>query len=389
MDNHQNMGYEGTFWFGNPPQEMKILFDTGSGWAWMFSDKCGKDGCPAKNKKYDSSKSSSFKSNEQAGQFLQYGKGAIAGHPAQDRACFSKDATSCVENLTFLTVVKAKDVESLQGSGLIGLSPSPATQAELNEPFTNGIPSFISQLKNSAKFNADFESIFSIYLSNDPKVKGKVTFGGFDLKNFAKKGSTESDVYWIDQSPNENYWATNSKGVSLGETVLTDKYQFTILDNGMSYAMAPQKDFVQMLKTLNDTYGVVCESTAPSWTCVIPDEKHYLALPELKFKMVKNQEGETKEFVMPRHSYLKIMPNKSATNPKTGKKLIVGKLLFSPWEFQGLGGNAGEEYWVLGAQFLHNYYTMYDFKEKKIGLVESVSSSIGAKYDLSDILPKP
>lgn len=33
-----------------------------------------------------------------------------------------------------------------------------------------------------------------------------------------------------------------------------------------------------------------------------------------------------------------------------------------------------EEYWVLGAQFLQNYYSMYDFKEHKIGLVESVSS---------------
>ena len=33
-----------------------------------------------------------------------------------------------------------------------------------------------------------------------------------------------------------------------------------------------------------------------------------------------------------------------------------------------------EEYWVLGAQFLQNYYSMYDFKEHKIGLVESVTS---------------
>jgi len=33
-----------------------------------------------------------------------------------------------------------------------------------------------------------------------------------------------------------------------------------------------------------------------------------------------------------------------------------------------------EEYWVLGAQFLQNYYSMYDFKEHKIGLIESVTS---------------
>ena len=52
-------------------------------------------------------------------------------------------------------------------------------------------------------------------------------------------------------------------------------------------------------------------------------------------------------------------------------------LLLSPWEFAGLGAkNKDEEYWVLGAQFLQNYYSIYNFAEGKIGLVESVSSRL-------------
>jgi len=51
-------------------------------------------------------------------------------------------------------------------------------------------------------------------------------------------------------------------------------------------------------------------------------------------------------------------------------------LLISPWQFAGLGGKQGEEYWVMGAQFLQNYYSIYDFKNKQIGLVESVTSLI-------------
>lgn len=43
----------------------------------------------------------------------------------------------------------------------------------------------------------------------------------------------------------------------------------------------------------------------------------------------------------------------------------------------GMGGKPGEEYWVLGAQFLQNYYSIYNFKDKKIGLAESVTSMIG------------
>lgn len=43
------------------------------------------------------------------------------------------------------------------------------------------VPGFISQLKNNGKFTDDFESVFSIYLANDENVKGKITFGGYDL----------------------------------------------------------------------------------------------------------------------------------------------------------------------------------------------------------------
>ena len=82
MDNLHNLGYEGKFWFGKPSQEMKVIFDTGSGTAWLFSEKCKTGQCPAKNKKYEQSKSSTFTTNEKAGQFLQYGKGKIAGMPS-------------------------------------------------------------------------------------------------------------------------------------------------------------------------------------------------------------------------------------------------------------------------------------------------------------------
>lgn len=52
MKNLMNMGYEGKFWFGNPSQEMDVIFDTGSAWAWVFSEKCTDKNCPTKNQKY-------------------------------------------------------------------------------------------------------------------------------------------------------------------------------------------------------------------------------------------------------------------------------------------------------------------------------------------------
>jgi len=38
------------------------------------------------------------------------------------------------------------------------------------------------------EYDKDFEPMFSFYLSNDPKVKGKMLFGGIDVEKYGKKG---------------------------------------------------------------------------------------------------------------------------------------------------------------------------------------------------------
>lgn len=54
---------------------MSVIFDTGSAMAWLFSEECQTPNCPAKNAKYEQSKSKDFKVDETHGQMLKYGKG--------------------------------------------------------------------------------------------------------------------------------------------------------------------------------------------------------------------------------------------------------------------------------------------------------------------------
>ena len=54
--------------------------------------------------------------------------------------------------MSFLSVIKSKDINSLGGSGLIGLSPVQADEDDISHPFTHGVPGFIAQLKNNKKF---------------------------------------------------------------------------------------------------------------------------------------------------------------------------------------------------------------------------------------------
>jgi len=53
--------------------------------------------------------------------------------------------------------------------------------------------------------------MFSIYLSNDNKSPGDISFGGYDLEKFAKK---DAPLVWMDQSQNEFYWTVNTKAAS-------------------------------------------------------------------------------------------------------------------------------------------------------------------------------
>jgi len=51
---------------------------------------------------------------------------------------------------------------------------------------------------------------------------GKITFGGYDLEKYAKKGLTEKDIVWWDLTHNKQYWIIEAKGLKEGS-----KYVFT------------------------------------------------------------------------------------------------------------------------------------------------------------------
>jgi len=99
------------------------------------------------------------------------------------------------------------------------------------------------------------------------------------------------------------------------------------------------------------------------------DAESYAKLPDLKFNFVKDESMKQKTVHMPKESYMMY---------KKQGDMEGCFLLMTPWKWQGMGDkNPNAEYWVLGAQFLHNYYTIYDFEKHQIGLVESKTSVIG------------
>ena len=74
--------------------------------------------------------------------------------------------------------------------------------------------------------------------------------------------------------------------------------------------------------------------------------------------MANGEDKVGKQIVMPRETYIK---DKGA-----GKC----QLLLNPNDMQ-IGARYGEDYWVMGDQFMQAYYTIFDNKNWRVGLVES------------------
>ena len=105
--------------------------------------------------------------------------------------------------------------------------------------------------------------------------------------------------------------------------------------------MAPMKTFKNLLINLKKNHNVGCipMEGAPVLPCEC-NAAQYDALPDLEFNVILNAKGEQGVIKMPRQAYMKF----ATDGQQTGCMLMI-----NPWNFAGLGGKAGEEYWVLGA----------------------------------------
>lgn len=71
---------------GTPGQTLRILIDSGSDWFWVTTEKCRQCGGI---KRYDHTKSSTYKKIGDDEVFLRYGSGDCRGDHIQESVCLS------------------------------------------------------------------------------------------------------------------------------------------------------------------------------------------------------------------------------------------------------------------------------------------------------------
>lgn len=157
--------------------------------------------------------------------------------------------------------------------------------------------------------------MFSFYLSKSPEEPGSVTFGGYDLQQYAKKGSTDKDIFWSKIIPGEKSWTVSMTGAQLsGPAGMMElqptKVQYAIVDTGMSYAFVPTEEFLRLVQIFESTYGIKCTQPPGEQTLTSTYQcqcDNFNQVPDIQIGLAWNTNEARQHpqyFTLPKSSYM-------------------------------------------------------------------------------------
>jgi len=319
LSNFMNAQYFATITLGTPPQEFKVVLDTGSSNIWVPSTKCTSIACFL-HQKYDSSASSTYKANGTKFE-IRYGSGSMEGFVSNDDMSIG-DLT--VKSMDFAEATKEPGLAFAFGKfdGILGLAYDTISVNHMTPPFYYMI--------NQGLLDAP---VFSFRIGDSEEDGGEAVFGGVDDSAYT------GDIHYVPVR-RKAYWEVELEKVSFGDDELELENTGAAIDTGTSLIALPV-DVAEMLnaqigakKSWNGQYTVDCAK--------VPD------LPELSFFF------DGKAYPLKGSDYV----------------LEVQGTCISA--FTGLDINLpGGALWIIGDVFLRRYFTVYDLGKNAVGFAKS------------------
>lgn len=360
--NNNNSQYYADFAIGTPKQMFTAIMDTGSQITWVPGAKCTSSVCTEHNQ-YNSDASSTFKpvTTTIPGR-IRYGTGKVDFTSGQDTVtfCDSKDNDTCTgEKASALAIPRHPMGMSVEQSphpfkmlpfdGIMGLAPSGAKD------------SLLHTLKASHALD---KNVMGVYLSADPHRNGSLAFGGIEQMHI-KPGAP---LHWHGiTSPRE--WTVKLKDILVDGKAQhichgrPEGYCPAVVDTGSSLTTGPANEIGQVLNQIKPAGDCRGLESMPKITLVIEDEHGndigYDLKPE-DYTLKNTEEVLDVGSLMGNHSIPVIGQKDSVPNMRDTCELAMG-IMETP----------GRK-WVLGDSFLRRFYSIYDFDQDRVGLVESV-----------------
>ncbi|TRM67800.1 aspartic peptidase domain-containing protein [Schizophyllum amplum] len=319
LTNFMNAQYFTEITLGTPPQNFKVILDTGSSNLWVPSAKCTSIACFL-HAKYDSASSSSFKENGTAFA-IQYGTGSMEGFVSNDVLTIGDIA---IPGQDFAEATKEPGLTFAFGKfdGILGLGYDTISVNHITPPFYNMVNKKLID-----------EPVFSFRLGSSEEDGGEAIFGGID------KSAYKGDLDYVPLR-RKAYWEVELEKISFNGEELELEMTGAAIDTGTSLIALPT-DIAEMLnaeigakKSWNGQYQVPCES--------VPN------LPELSFYFG------------------------GKAYPLKGTDYILEVQGTCISSFTGMDINLpGGSLWIIGDVFLRKYYTVYDLGRDAVGFAKA------------------
>lgn len=241
-----------TIALGTPPQEFKVILDTGSSNLWVPGSECGSIACYL-HTTYNSQASSTYKKN--GSEFaIQYGSGSVKGYISQD---ILQIGDLKVKKQDFGEATEEPGLAFAFGrfDGILGLGYDTIAVNHVTPPFYNMI--------NQGLLD---EPVFAFYIGGSDE-ESEAVFGGIDKSHYTGK---------MVKLPlrRKAYWEVDLDAITFGSETAEFENTGVILDTGTSLIALPStlaeliNKQIGAKKGFGGAYTVDCskKSSAPDMT---------------------------------------------------------------------------------------------------------------------------
>ncbi|KAI5204653.1 Asp-domain-containing protein [Aureobasidium subglaciale] len=321
VSNFLNAQYFSEIAIGNPPQEFKVVLDTGSSNLWIPSSDCGSIACYLHNK-YSHSDSSSYKKN--GSEFaIQYGSGAVKGYISQDTVQIGDIK---IKNQLFGETTEEPGLAFAFGrfDGILGLGYDTISVNKIPPPFYSMIDQGLLD-----------DPVFAFYLSdtNDKEAESEAIFGGINKDHYTGE---------LTKLPlrRKAYWEVDLDAISFGKETAEFDNMGAILDTGTSLIALPSaiaellNSQIGAKKGYNGQYTVECSKRD--------------SLPDLSFTLTGYN------FTITPYDYILEVQGSCISS-------------FMGFDIPEPAGPLA----ILGDAFLRRYYSVYDLGSNSVGLAKA------------------
>uniref|UniRef100_A0A8C0W7T4 Peptidase A1 domain-containing protein n=1 Tax=Castor canadensis TaxID=51338 RepID=A0A8C0W7T4_CASCN len=311
--------YIGIISIGTPPQEFKVILDTGSADFWVPSIYCSSRAC-SKHKVFNPLLSSTFVISGRPIN-LTYGTGKMLGFLAYDTVKIG-GLTDVAQAFGLSLEEPGQFMEYAVFDGILGLSyPSLSLQG--------ATPVFDSLWEQGLLS----QRLFAFYLSSKDEKCSVLLLGGTDPSYYS------GDLHWVPVSK-PIYWQIDIDSISMkGEVIACDGGCQGIIDTGTSLLTGPPISVLNIQKIIN-------AKPSKSGEYVL-DCSAINTLPDIVFAI------NGINYPVPASAY--IQKSYSQTCQSNFEQ-----------------GMDDPEIWVLGDVFLRLYFTVFDRENNRIGLAPAV-----------------